>query len=111
VVSRFLFPYNVFSLSVFKFNSFFSISFERWQKTALLVFQRWLLCWQKPNVLFVRLAFFSMKHNMYIYDIPIAAIPHMCEGLINLFKCIKIQNPPITENRKGFLFNRGEYQI
>jgi hypothetical protein len=48
---------------------------------------------------------------MYIYDIPIAAIPHMCEGLINLFKCIKIQNPPITENRKGFLFNRGEYQI
>jgi hypothetical protein len=50
----------------------------------------------------------KMLHNMYIYDIPIAAIPHMCEGLINLFKCIKIQNPPITENRKGFLFNRGE---
>jgi hypothetical protein len=34
---------------------------ERWQKTALLVFQRWLLCRQKPNVLFVRLAFFSLQ--------------------------------------------------
>jgi hypothetical protein len=35
----------------------FVYSSERWQKTALLVFQRWLSRRQKPNVLFVRLAF------------------------------------------------------
>lgn len=30
---------------------------ERWQEAALLVFQRWLVWWEKTNVLFVRLAF------------------------------------------------------
>jgi len=31
--------------------------FERWQETALLFFQRWLMRLGKINVLFVRLAF------------------------------------------------------
>jgi hypothetical protein len=55
--------------SVVQFNSLFSISFERWQKTALLVFQFWLSCRQKSKVLFVRLAFFGMKHNLFDFEL------------------------------------------
>ncbi|MCT7905108.1 MAG: hypothetical protein N4435_07915 [Candidatus Ornithobacterium hominis] len=34
---------------------------ERWQETALLVFQRWILRWEKLNVLFVWLDFVVTK--------------------------------------------------
>jgi hypothetical protein len=47
--------------------SFSFISVQRWQKIALLVFQRLPVCRQKPNVLFVRWLFFGMAYNEEIY--------------------------------------------
>tara|TARA_B110000908_G_C10162004_1_gene406511 strand:- start:71 stop:274 length:204 start_codon:yes stop_codon:yes gene_type:complete len=61
VVSRFLIPFNVFYFSVGQFNSLFSISFERWQKTALLVFQRWLSCRQKTKCAVCAAGFFRYE--------------------------------------------------
>jgi hypothetical protein len=72
--------YALFFISDYGFPYSVKFLFERWQKTALLVFFRVGLCvGKKPNVLFVRLAYlvqismvftiFRIMHNVVVYDL------------------------------------------